>query len=155
MDGSSVPHSESEKRLKKQSCDRGKPPLQRAELAFLATTDLKPDPRNPRKHNRRQIRAIARSIEAFGFNAPILINKNKQIIAGHGRFEAAKLNGCTQVPVICLEHLTEPSARRLTAAARFPATHSELFVHGRDSRIRERDSHGHDPTVQARPNIGE
>ena len=36
MDGSSVPHSESEKRLKKQSCDRGKPPLQRAELAFLA-----------------------------------------------------------------------------------------------------------------------
>ena len=40
---------------------------------------------------------------------------------------------------------TEPSARRLTAAARFPATRSELFVHGRDSRIRERDSHGHDP----------
>jgi hypothetical protein len=30
-------------------------------------------------------------------NAPILINKNKQIIAGHDRFEAAKLNGCTQV----------------------------------------------------------
>ena len=145
MDGSSVPHSESEKRLKKRSRDRGNPPLLRAELAFLATTDLKPDPRNPRKHDRRQIRVIARSIEAFGFNAPILINKTKQIIAGHGRVEAAKLNGCTQVPVICLEHLTEPSARRLTAAARFPATHSEIFVHGRDGRIRERDSHGHAP----------
>ena len=111
MDGSSVPHSESEKRLKKQSRDRGKPPLQRAELAFLASTDLKPDPRNPRKHDRGQIRAIARSIEAFGFNAPILINKNNQIIAGHGRFEAAKLSGCTQVPVLCLEHLTEAQAR--------------------------------------------
>jgi DNA modification methylase len=111
MDGSSVPHFESENGLKKQSRDRGKPPLQRAELAFLATTELKPDPCNPRKHDRGQIRAIARSIESFGFNAPILINKNKQIIAGHGRFEAAKLNGCTQVPVICLEHLTDAQAR--------------------------------------------
>ena len=80
-------------------------------LTFAPTSDLSPDPRNPRKHNRAQIRAIARSIEAFGFNAPILINKNKQIIAGHGRFEAAKLSGCTQVPVICLEHLTEAQAR--------------------------------------------
>jgi len=77
----------------------------------FSTTDLKPDPRNPRKHNRAQIQAIARSIEAFGFNAPILINKKKQIIAGHGRFEAAKLSGCTQVPVLCLEHLTEAQAR--------------------------------------------
>ena len=111
MDGSSVPHIESEKRFGKQSRDRGKPPLQRAEVAFLAITDLKPDPRNPRKHDRAQIRAIARSIEAFGFNAPILINKNKQIIAGHGRLEAAKLNGYTYAPVICLEHLTEAQAR--------------------------------------------
>ena len=111
MGGSSVPHFESENGLKKQSRDRGKLPLQRTELAFLATTDLNPDPRNPRKHDRAQIQAIARSIEAFGFNAPILINKNKQIIAGHGRFEAAKLNGCTQVPVICLEHLTDAQAR--------------------------------------------
>jgi ParB/RepB/Spo0J family partition protein len=86
------------------------PPAQ-GQLTFLATTDLNPDPRNPRKHNRAQIQAIARSIEAFGFNAPILINKNNQIIAGHGRFEAAKLSGCTQVPVLCLEHLTEAQAR--------------------------------------------
>ena len=111
MGGSSDPHFESENRLKKQRTHDGKAPPLPGQLTFLATTDLKPDPRNPRKHNRRQIRAIARSIEAFGFNAPILINKNKQIIAGHGRFEAAKPNGCTQVPVICLEHLTEAQAR--------------------------------------------
>jgi ParB-like chromosome segregation protein Spo0J len=111
MDGSSFAHIESEKRFGKQSRDHGKPPLQHAELAFLAITDLKPDPRNPRKHDRVQIRAIARSIEAFGFNAPILIDKHKQIIAGHGRLEAAKLNGYTYAPVICLEHLTEAQAR--------------------------------------------
>jgi ParB/RepB/Spo0J family partition protein len=81
------------------------------QLTFVPTSDLNPDPSNPRKHNRVQILAIARSIEAFGFNAPILINKNKQIIAGHGRYEAAKLSGCAQVPVICLEHLTEAQAR--------------------------------------------
>jgi ParB-like nuclease domain len=102
MDGSNVPHIESEKRFGQQSRDRGMPPLQRAELAFLAIPDLRPDPRNPRKHDRVQIRAIARSIEAFGFNAPILIDKHKQIIAGHGRLEAAKLNGYTYAPVICV-----------------------------------------------------
>jgi len=50
------------------------------------------------------------SIETFGFNA-ILIDKHRQIIVGHGRWEAAKLLGCTQVPVIRLEHLTETQAR--------------------------------------------
>ncbi|WP_175492718.1 ParB/Srx family N-terminal domain-containing protein, partial [Methylocapsa palsarum] len=68
--------------------------------------ELKPNPRNPRKHSREQIRAIARSIEAFGFNAPILIDSNKQLIAGHGRFEAAKLLGRSEIPVICLDHLS-------------------------------------------------
>jgi DNA modification methylase len=82
-------------------------PSSRSQLTFLATSDLNPDPRNPRRHSRAQIRAIATSIETFGFTAPILINKNNQIIAGHGRYEAAKLLGLTQVPVICLEHLTE------------------------------------------------
>ena len=74
-------------------------------------SDLHPDPRNPRKHDRAQIQAIARSIDAFGFNAPILIDKSGKIIAGHGRYEAAKLGGCTEIPVICLEHLTETQAK--------------------------------------------
>jgi DNA modification methylase len=111
MGGSSDPHFDSQKWLKKRSANGGKAPPLHGRLTFLATSALTPDLRNPRKHSRAQIRAIARSIEAFGFNAPILINKNKQIIAGHGRYEAAKLNGCMQVPVICLEHLTEAQAR--------------------------------------------
>jgi hypothetical protein len=44
----------------------------RRQLLFVAIGDLIPDPHNPRKHGCAQIRAIARSIEAFGFNAPIL-----------------------------------------------------------------------------------
>jgi DNA modification methylase len=79
-------------------------------LIFLATTSLTPHPRNPRKHSRAQIRAIAKSIEAFGFNAPILVDRNGTIRAGHGRWEAAKLLGMTQVPVVRLDHLTEAQA---------------------------------------------
>ena len=82
-----------------------------AELTLAPIDGLKPDPRNPRKHSREQVRAIARSIEAFGFNAPILVDKHQQIIAGHGRYEAAKLLGSTVVPAISLEHLTRAQAR--------------------------------------------
>ena len=80
-------------------------------LEFVSLSDLSPDPDNPRSHDREQIRAIARSIQAFGFNAPILIDKGRKIIAGHGRYEAAKHLGLAQVPIIRLEHLSEAQAK--------------------------------------------
>ena len=79
--------------------------------AFLSLDLLKPNSTNPRNQSRAQIRARARSIHEFGFNAPILIDRNRQIVAGHGRYEAAKLIGLTQVPVIFLDHLTETQAQ--------------------------------------------
>jgi DNA modification methylase len=81
------------------------------QISFIAVADLIPAPHNARKHSRAQIRAIARSIEAFGFNAPILVDRNRQIVAGHGRYEAAKLLSFTVVPAIFLDHLTETQAR--------------------------------------------
>jgi len=57
--------------------------------------DLKPSPRNARMHSARQIKQIAASIEAFGFTNPVLIDENGQLIAGHGRLEAAKRLGLT------------------------------------------------------------
>lgn len=80
-------------------------------LEFVSIAALTPHSRNPRKHDREQIRSLARSIEAFGFNAPILTDKNNQILCGHGRFEAAKLLGRTEVPVVRLDHLSEERAR--------------------------------------------
>jgi ParB-like nuclease domain len=53
-------------------------------LALVPIGALRADPGNPRKHSRIQVRAIARSIDAFGFNAPILVDKRNQIVAGHG-----------------------------------------------------------------------
>jgi DNA modification methylase len=81
------------------------------QISLLATGELVPAPQNARIHTRAQVRAIARSIEAFGFNAPILIDRNRKIVAGHGRFEAAKLLGLPQVPVVFLDHLTETQAK--------------------------------------------
>jgi ParB/RepB/Spo0J family partition protein len=83
----------------------------RRQLSLVAIGDLIPDPHNPRKHGRTQIEAIARSIEAFGFNAPILVDKNNKIVAGHGRYEAAQLLGIDKVPVISLSDLTPTQAK--------------------------------------------
>lgn len=80
-------------------------------ITLLSTSALVPYPRNPRKHSRAQVRALAKSIKAFGFNAPILIDKTRQILAGHGRIEAAKLLGIETVPVIFLEHLNPTQAQ--------------------------------------------
>jgi DNA modification methylase len=83
----------------------------RRQLLFVAIGDLIPDLQNPRKHGHAQISAIARSIESFGFNAPILVDKNNKIVAGHGRYEAALLLGIDKVPVILLDHLTPSQAK--------------------------------------------
>jgi ParB-like nuclease domain len=105
-------------------------PSKTGQFGLLATDELTPHPRNPRKHSRLQIHAIAKSIKFFGFNAPILIDRNRRILAGHGRWEAAKLSDVTHVPVVFLDHLTDLQAdaymladNKLTdiAARRIPA----------------------------------
>ena len=80
-------------------------------IETLPLNALKPYARNARTHSRRQIKQIARSIERFGFNNPILIDDDKQIIAGHGRAEAAKLIGMAMVPTVRLSHLSEADKR--------------------------------------------
>ena len=87
-------------------------PIGETQVKYLPVSAIFPDPNNPRIHDHQQVRAIARSIEAFGFNAPILVRGDNQIVAGHGRLEAAKLLNLTEVPVIRLEHLTDTQARQ-------------------------------------------
>ncbi|MDK2741961.1 MAG: site-specific DNA-methyltransferase [Nitrospira sp. BO4] len=78
--------------------------------------DLTVDPMNARVHPPQQVRQIAHSIEAFGFNVPVLIDAQDQIIAGHGRLLAAQKLGLREVPTICLAHLTEPQRRAFQIA---------------------------------------
>ena len=82
----------------------------RGHVEFLAVTSLTANPDNPRKHSRKQIRDIAKSIQEYGFTQPILIRKG-QIVAGHGRYEAAKFLELALVPTISLDHLSEVQAK--------------------------------------------
>ena len=86
------------------------------DVQWSAIDALKPNPRNARTHSKKQIRQIADSIAAFGFVVPILIDEARNIIAGHGRYEAAKLLGLKQVPVIVVQGLSEAKRRALALA---------------------------------------
>ena len=85
-------------------------------VVYRPLHELKLDPHNPRVHSPRQVRQIARSIEAFGFNVPVLVDTNLTVLAGHGRIRACQLLGWNRVPTIQLEHLSEAQARAFMIA---------------------------------------
>ena len=80
-------------------------------IEHRSPNELRPYTRNARAHSPKQIAEIAASIKAFGFNNPILIDKDSGIVAGHSRFEAAKQLGLATVPTIRLEHLSDAQKR--------------------------------------------
>jgi DNA modification methylase len=82
----------------------------------LSISSLKPFARNARTHSRKQIKQIAASIERFGFTNPVLVSDDGEIIAGHGRVEAAKQLGWKKVPTIALSHLSETERRAYVLA---------------------------------------
>lgn len=72
--------------------------------------------RNARTHNDKQITVIGRSLTAFGFVNPLLVDDENIIIAGHGRLAAAKQLGFSEVPTIRLSHLNEAEKRAYAIA---------------------------------------
>ena len=73
--------------------------------------DLKPYPKNARRHSRKQLRKIAESLQRFGWTNPILIDENGMVLAGHGRLEAAQMLGWEFVETICLAGFSEEEKR--------------------------------------------
>ena len=74
--------------------------MQSMEVELLPVASLRPYAGNARTHSKKQIRQIATSIERFGFTNPVLIGDDNEIVAGHGRVEAAKLLGRDKVRVL-------------------------------------------------------
>ncbi len=66
----------------------------------MKLSKIKPYEKNAKKHPAAQVKKVAASIQEFGFNQPIVLDENNVIIVGHGRYEAAKLLGLTEVPVV-------------------------------------------------------
>lgn len=85
--------------------------MSKLSITNLPVAGLRPYPGNARTHSAKQIAEIATSIKAFGFNNPVLVDKNDTIIAGHGRVAAAKKLGLEVVPCVRLEHLSEAEKR--------------------------------------------
>ena len=72
--------------------------------------------RNAKQHSDAQVAQIAASIVEFGWGAPILVDGQNNVIAGHGRLLAARKLGMTEVPVVAMAHLTDIQRRALILA---------------------------------------
>ncbi len=82
----------------------------------ISISRIKPNPHNARTHSARQIRQIADSIMEFGFTAPVLVGKDGELYAGHGRVQAAELLGLETVPAIVVAGLSPAKQRALAIA---------------------------------------
>jgi ParB/Sulfiredoxin domain len=92
------------------------PPNADRHVEIIPIAQLKPHPCNARTHTRKQIAQVAASIKRFGFCNPLLVDDGNQIIAGHGRLEAAKQLGLSDVPCLRLSHLTAAEKRAYVLA---------------------------------------
>ena len=77
------------------------------EIVMISATDLVPFERNPRLHNEAQIEAIKKSITEWGWTAPVVVDEEKMVIAGHGRLLAAQELGITEIPCIVAKGWTD------------------------------------------------
>lgn len=68
---------------------------------------LIPYANNARTHNKEQILKLRSSLREFGFVNPVIIDRNYNVLAGHGRIEAAKAEGIAEIPCVYVDHLTE------------------------------------------------
>lgn len=80
-------------------------------LKHISIDALKPYENNAKKHSNKQLELIANSIKEFGFISPCLVDADNNLIAGHGRVEAARIIGLDNVPCVCIDGLTDDQRR--------------------------------------------
>jgi DNA modification methylase len=85
-------------------------------IQYVSPDRLRPYPGNARTHSRKQLKLIENSIKRFGFTNPILVTDDFEVVAGHGRLQAAKSLGMQLVPVVALSSLSEADKKALRIA---------------------------------------
>jgi ParB/RepB/Spo0J family partition protein len=83
----------------------------KTEVTMWPVADLIPYTNNPKQHPDEQIQKLASSIKNYGWDQPIVVDGNGEIIKGHGRLQAAERLNLTEVPVIERPDLTDAQAK--------------------------------------------
>jgi DNA modification methylase len=80
-------------------------------VTYLQEATLKRHALNARIHSAAQVKDLVKSMKAYGWTNPVLVDENRNVLAGHGRLEAAKVLGISEVPTICLSHMSAAQKR--------------------------------------------
>ena len=114
-------------------------------IEYLPIKALKPYEKNTRKHQKKDIDNIARSIEKYGMNDAVGIwGEDNIIVEGHGRVLACKQLGITEVPCVRLDHLTDEQRREYAIAHNATAELSEWDFDILPDELAELDLSGFD-----------
>lgn len=85
-------------------------------IEYISPADLIPYGKNAKRHPAEQVKKIAKSIKEFGFQQPIVVDKDNVVVIGHGRLLAAKRLNLDDVPCVRVDDLTEEQVRALRLA---------------------------------------
>lgn len=115
-----------QERTRDKNSEKVNGPIPQGRPEFAPVSQLRPNPANPRVHNRHQARVLARSMRQLGYISPIVVDKTGMIVAGHLRFEALLMLGVADVWVVRLDHLTEAQIKAFMIADNKLAEMSEF-----------------------------
>jgi DNA methylase/ParB-like nuclease family protein len=87
-----------------------------AKTESVAIDAIRPNRRNVRRHPAKQVAILAESIRTLGFTNPVLVDEDGEILAGHGRYAAARSLGLSEILIIRLMHLSSAEKRALALA---------------------------------------
>ena len=93
------------------------------ELQLVSVDKLIPYINNARTHSPEQVKKLRASLREFGFINPVIVDRDFNVIAGHGRILAAKEEGITEVPCVFADHLTEAQKKAYIIADNRMAHH--------------------------------
>lgn len=85
-------------------------------IEYVDINEVKPYKKNAKKHPKEQVEKIAQSIKEFGWQQPVVVDKDNVIVIGHGRHKAAQILGEKQIPVVRADDLTEEQIKALRLA---------------------------------------
>lgn len=116
---------------------------QELNIVYKPIKELKPYKKNAKKHPKEQVERIANSIKQFGFfeHRAVAIDKENNVVEGHGRILGAKKAGLTQVPTICLDDMTEEQIKawRLIENKTAESSYDETLINEEISELLKSD----------------